>query len=149
VYVEKVLKMKSKYLEQFQKLEGLRDKFELVGDFMLIERMPQEEKKTKSGIVLAPTPGDYKSELQAEQPVFAHVLAVGEGFYDDETGEDIDGKAKPGDIILISPMCVTWFKTFGTVISEGDALVGVARENDAKMFFKGVEGYTAVFEALV
>lgn len=140
--------MKSKYLHLFENLKEVRDQFELTGDYMLVERIPEEEKKTRSGLVLAATPSSHKDALQAEQPVFCHVLAVGEGFYNEETGEDVPNKTQPGDVILISPMAAIWFKTFGTVISEGTAMVGVTMESEIKMRFKGYDGYKRTFEAL-
>lgn len=138
--------MQSKFLNQFKKLTN-GDGFELIGDFILVERIPEEEKKTKSGIVLAATPSTHK-DFGSEPPVFCHVLMVGKGFYDEETDKVVEINVNPGDIVLISPMSAHWFKSFGNLISEGTSTLGLIRESEIKMRFFGAKGYEQFFEIL-
>ncbi len=139
--------MESKYLEQFQKLSELKDCYHIVGDYILVEKIEEKEIKTKGGIIMTPSVETSKDIITAEKPVFCHVLAVGEGFYsEDPTQCPVKLDVNPGDIILIGPMSVTWFKTFGTLASAGS--VGVTRESEIKMRFFGKEGYAKVFGIL-
>ena len=139
--------MNSKYLQHFRRLvEEGKDSYKLVGDYILVERIPDSEKKTAGGIVIPDSPETHKELMSAEKPVFAFVLAVGEGYYDEE-GNSVELGVVPGDVVLLGPVSTTWFKNFGSLVSSGVA-VGVTRESEIKMIFKGAEGYEKVFSLL-
>ena len=78
--------------------------------------------------------------------MFCCVLDVGEGYYDEKTGKDIPLDMKVGDIILVGPMSVTWYKNFGPIITNG--LVGMTRQSEVKERYFGKEGYAKVFGVL-
>jgi hypothetical protein len=163
--------MKSKYLETFKnaQIAGKKD-YALTGDCLLVELMPEEEKKTKSGLIMTSMPESHKELTQGVgRPVFCHVLMVGDGYYKpcpecgDFTGmrsanyecptcknEGVispEMEVNPGDVILVGELSVAWFKTFGTLVSSG-TMVGITRASEIKMIFEGYDGYRRFFSAL-
>jgi co-chaperonin GroES (HSP10) len=137
----------SKYLNAFKSTATL-DSYELVGDAILVERLPPEEKKTKSGIILD-TGMDHKQigTIGADKPQFVHVLAVGKGFYNDVTGEDVPLSVNPGDIILIGTNSVKWFSLL-EIANYEPYTIGLSRESEIQLRFKGPDSYEQYFEAI-
>lgn len=146
---------KSKYLEAFKAAANeAREAYHLIGDNLLVEEIPEEELKTKSGLVIAT--GDRKmiDGVEANRPVFVRVLAVGEGYYQ----EDLDSfppkdKVVPldvqvGDIILVGKLSVAWFSAFGNVVTSKGCRIGRCRESDIAQRFNGEEGYAKYFNTL-
>lgn len=142
--------MKSKFLSAFQAMaqEG-RDAYRLLGDCILLEEIPQEEKKTKSGLVLAGHDRN-RDGFDQNRPFLAYVLATGEGYYNDagESAEEIPLVCKPGDIVLISAITTKWLSYFGPAISTEGARIGLNTAENIQMIFKGQEGYDKVYQIL-
>jgi co-chaperonin GroES (HSP10) len=135
----------SKYLKAFQAIKTeAGDKYHLIGECLIVEEIGQVEVKTASGIVLSSGGTRKVDGLDMNKPLFVRVLAVGEGFYDDETGESLPLETQVGDIILIGRMSVQFFSTFGPLISEGTNQIGLTRESEIRMRFKGEEGWDKV-----
>lgn len=145
---------KSKYLEAFKAVaEVAREAYHLIGDNLLVEEIPEEELKTKSGLVLAT--GDRKmiDGVEANRPVFVRVLAVGEGYYQDEDKSSSSPQVVPldvnvGDIILVGKLSVAWFSAFGNLVTSKGCRIGRCRESDIAQRFKGEEGYAKYFNTL-
>lgn len=137
----------SKYLEAFKLANGL-DKVELIGDAILVEKIPPEEKKTKSGLIVT-THLDHKqtSTLGQDLPTFVHVIAVGKGYYDPETKEDVPLSIQPGDIILVGQLSVKWF-SFMDIDGYEPYSVGLTREAEMQFRFKGAQAYSDYFKAI-
>jgi co-chaperonin GroES (HSP10) len=137
--------MKSKFLEAFKALsEEGKDLFQINGDTIFIEEIPWEEKTTKSGLVLAGSKRNHDG-FDQNRPTLAHVLAVGPGWYNDK-GEDVPCNVRPGDIILINSLVVSWLSYFGPLISiEGGARIGRTRDQDVQFFFRGADGYQKAY----
>ena len=137
----------SRYLPQFTRLADVKSHYKLVGDCLLVEQIPVEkEKKTAGGIIMQTSISGLTNTLDKDAPVFAHVLAVGEGFYD-EDGHDVPNTVEPGDIILIGPTSTRWFSLFE--ISNYEAYqIGITRESEVQLVYKGFEGYRKVIGAL-
>jgi len=139
----------SRYLRAFQNLkETGNDTFQLIGDCLLVERIAEAEVKTKSGLVIA-TPSDHiRNSYNENKPLFARVILVGEGFYDSETGQDTPLDVGVGDIILVGQLSVQWFSTFGELDGYEHNTIGITRESEIKMRFKGEEGKQRAFQIL-
>jgi len=106
--------LESKYLTQFQRLqtEGA-ELFELRGNRLLVEMLPEEEIKTASGLVMAKDVRQVRgSSIAQNEATVALVIYVGKGYYDDSTGEEVPLDVKPGDIILTSAMGLKYYSTF-------------------------------------
>jgi co-chaperonin GroES (HSP10) len=141
--------IESKYLKQFQRMaaEG-KDAYRLNGEFILVEELPFEEKKTKGGIIL---PGSEKNRdgFGQNRPTLVIVLAIGEGYYDDVTGESVPLDVAPGDIILVGGQSVKWLSYLGPIISaEGAARIGLSTASETQLKFNGAAGYQKVYELL-
>lgn len=140
--------MKSRYLDQFKSLrESGKENYELPGDFLIVEKLTEEERKTASGLVMV-APGQHRNTLESQKASFCIVLAVGEGYYDDETKEPIDLETKPGDIILIGEVSARYFSFFGDLQNYEPYTVGITKESEIQMRFRGEEGYRKAFEIL-
>lgn len=145
---------KSEHLEAFQALSlKARDSYELIGDCLIVEHLPEPEKKTASGIILDTERHNNNNQTNSvamNKPVWVRVLAVGEGYYDDETGESVELSVKPGDIVMVGTMSVKWFSIFGDILvdSKGVSQIGLTRESEIQIRFKGEDGYKQAFNVL-
>jgi co-chaperonin GroES (HSP10) len=118
-------------------------KFLLVGDCILVGRVPKRELKTAGGIVLSRGGVRQNNAFDSNLPQFVQVLAVGEGYYDNEKNESIPLDLKPGNIIEVAAHAVRWFSSFGVVPDSEDSGtgVGITRESEYRMKFESYEDY--------
>lgn len=135
------------YLEAFKNLPT--DSFELIGDCLLVEEIRPEEQKTLGGIVL-PTSKEIKQidGVEANRPTWVRVLLVGAGYYDPKDESIVPLDVAPGDIILVGRLSVKWLSTFGPLVSSGENQIGITRESEIQLRFKGQAGQDAVFASL-
>ncbi len=138
----------SKYLEAFKNVDMSSLTHQLIGSTLLVERVPHEEKKTAGGIIM---PTDVTSRqvntMAADLPTFVHVVSVGRGYYNEETGADVPLNVEAGDIILIGALSIKWFSLL-EIDGYEPYSIGLAREEDIQLRFKGLKGYQAYFSAL-
>jgi co-chaperonin GroES (HSP10) len=150
-------KMKeSRYLTRFKRLasEG-QDAYVLNGDFILVEAIPEDELKTKSGLIIATARANTQHGSIAEQkPNWVRVLAVGAGYYSQETDDDgtIVEKTVPldvevGDIVLLPRISIHYFSVFGLEGYEADS-IGISKASEIQLRFHGQEGYERAFRCL-
>lgn len=140
----------SKYLKAFSQTNPAD--IEIIGDILLIELIPDTEMTTKSGIILsAGLDKNQINGLSADKPQFARVLMAGAGYYDDSASDSIKEvplDTKPGDIVLVGRTSIKPFSVFGGLISNGQAQVGLCREGDVQIRFRGDDAYNRFFGAL-
>lgn len=137
----------SKYLARFQTLPT--EAMTLIGDSLLVERVPIEEKRTSSGLIKSADFGanHARNSIKTDLPVFVHVVAVGSGYYDDETKEPVPLDVKVGDIVLVGSHSVNWFSDMD--IPDYQAYeIGLTREQEIKLKFSGKEAYERAFAYL-
>lgn len=150
----------SKYLGAFQAVKA-ESELQLIGEFLLIELIKDEEFKTKSGLIIQSAPSQRQvNGLSADKPTFARILAVGEGYYDDSppTGavagtyavneKNIPLDSKPGQIVLVATGSVKPFSIFGKLINYGEIELGLTRESDIQARFESEEAFNRYFERL-
>lgn len=145
-------------LNAFEKaISQCKDDFYLTGDVLLVQKIPAPEHSKevtgpngqKTQIFLAGGAEKKIDGLDMNLPMFVRVLAVGPGFYDPEDeAKSIGCECEVGDIILIGRMSVNWFSVFGSLISTATAEIGITRESEVRMRFKGQMGYDKFFKAL-
>lgn len=135
----------SKYLEQF----GVASKhFKLFGSKILVEQLEVGEIKSKGGLILS-APAHAKSTLKKQEPMVCVVLAVGEGYTNDD-GASIPLTVKPGNIVVTNLNGVLFFSTLPGVPSYSEMKVGITTESDVQMLFESIEefnAYVSVFMA--
>lgn len=146
----------SKYIEAFKALkEAHNDKFYFTADTILVEKIFTEELKhefkkadgTKAELFLAGGQEKKIDGLDMNLPTFCRVLAVGEGFVTPGE-EEVAVEAEVGDIVLVGKMSVNWFSVFGSLTSTSRHEIGITRENEIKLRFKGQGAYDACFNFL-
>ena len=109
----------------------------ITGDIMLVEKMAFPEPRTASGIIMASgSHGKAFNSLEADKPNFYRVLAVGAGFYDDDTGKDVAVDTQPGSIVLLGSVSVKLFSQFPLQEAYVPDTIGIAREMDVQIKFK-------------
>jgi hypothetical protein len=148
----------SKYLSAFQAIEKeAPDSFELIGDFLLVEEIKDEEftKSIKADdgsikklILTEDTSRRQVNSISSDKPTFVRVLLAGKGYYNDETKEDVPLSVQPGDIILVGGTAIRWFSVFGKLMNYGDTRIGLAQESSIQKRFKGQEGFDKFFDTL-
>lgn len=146
---ESVLNSNPSLLPRFAQLsEKARDAFELIGDCILVERIKEPEKKTASGIIYGLETKNQLGTFAQDRPHWVRVLVVGEGWYDEETGESVPLNVQPGDVVLVSQVSVKYFSTFGDMDGAPADTIGLTRESEIQLRFKGEEGFAKAFAAL-
>lgn len=136
--------MRSKYYNLFQEVGKLQDKsFELIGNCLIVEKLPPEEIKSASGLIMAKGNQHVRDGLFDNLPAFYKVLLVGSGYYDDD-GKTVPLNVQPGDIVLMGQHSVRQLSTFGPIVTDGTTIIGLAREEDISLRFIGEEGYEVV-----
>lgn len=137
----------STYLKAFKELaESGAMNYELMGDNLIVEKIKEEERKV-GGLFIASV-SSHRNTLETDKPHFVRVLAVGKGFYNDETKEPIDLDVKPGDIILVGPVSVKYFSYFGGLNNYEPDSIGITKDAEILLKFKGEEGYNETFNIL-
>lgn len=129
-------------------IESVGDALTIVGDCLLVERLPKKEVKFGS-IIAAPSASKQITGFDSNPPEFVKVLAVGRGYYDDDKNKDVPLDLKPGNIIELGRNSVVWFSSFGTVLdNQKDGTgIGLARESDHRLRFENMEAYNKFMEA--
>jgi co-chaperonin GroES (HSP10) len=145
------MKIDSLYLKRFQNLDDTRSiHFLLKGNLILVEKLPEPEKRTKGGIIL-PSDNSHRqlNSIGADAPNFCVVLQVGEGYYNDngvliEDSMDV----KVGDIVLLPKLSIKYFSIFADLEDYKPDTIGIAKETEIQMIFNQVEGYYEYFRQL-
>lgn len=121
---------------------------EIVGDVLIVQRLPKPEIKTQGGLVLSAGQQRQVTAFNSNQPEFVKVLAVGKGYYNEDTGADVPLDIKPGYVIEVGKNSVNWFSSFGAIIDNLEAGVGVGltRDAEARIRFKSEESYNKFME---
>jgi co-chaperonin GroES (HSP10) len=139
----------SRYLSRFNALTEVKSTFELIGDCLLVEKI-KEEDLIKKGSLYIPISSKMSARegFNENRPSFVRVLAVGEGYYDPETKASVPLNVQAGDIILIGALSVKWFSLFGAMEGYETETIGLTRESEIQLRFKGEDGFKKVFETL-
>ena len=137
----------SKYINRFTNAGEMKESVELIGDCLLVEKIKDEELTTKSGLIIA-TSSRQIGTFAENKPVWVRVLMVGEGYYDSETDTSIPLNAKPGDIALVGQVSTKWFSVFGELKNYEPETIGLTRESEIQLRFKGEDGFKTTFERL-
>jgi co-chaperonin GroES (HSP10) len=134
----------SKLLEAFQFACG----FELIGDLMMVEIIPDEELVTKSGIILnSEFSRNQMDGTFSDKPLFCRVLKVGPGFYDDSfEDKPIPCNSKVGDIVLVGGVSVKRFTIFGQLQTKEK--IGLVKDQDVQGRFGNFETFNQYFKEL-
>lgn len=130
--------MDSKFAAAFRRLsESGADLFELRGSSIIVEVLPEDEIKTKSGLILAAKPEQLHGSVLQHKALIGLVLAVGAGYYDDETKEDIPLEVQPGDIVLLPQFAITPLSTFPGLDSVTNNRLGIIKDESIIFRYKG------------
>lgn len=137
------------YLKAFEAIQQKApESFQLFGDALLVEEIPAEEVKRSSGLVLPVSKAVTNvNGIESNRATFCRVLAVGEGYFDDE-GKETPLNVVVGDVILVGRLSVNWFSVFGNVVATTQSQIGYTRESEIKVRFRGQAGYDAMFSIL-
>lgn len=120
----------------------------IVGDIILVGRLPKQELKTAGGIIVTRGSARQINAFDSNLPQFVQVLAVGEGFYNEETGESVPVDLEPGNVIEVAGHAVNWFSSFGVIpdSAERGTGIGITREPEYRMKFKSYDDYLKFME---
>lgn len=143
----------SLYLDRFQQLSE-KSIATLRGDWMLVEFIPKEEKKTASGIYM-PTDSMSSAQVNGVAPerklTFVRVLFTGEGYDEvDDEGNKIKEALEyaPGDIVAIPFTAIKWFSDFGDMVDYKQDTIGLAQAAMVQWHLGSEDNYTKVFDVL-
>ncbi len=134
--------MESKYFDKFTTLfKELGGSVVLRGNALLIEAIEEDEEiVTKGGIIIAQDPNQVKGGLGNDRPMVGLVLAVGEGYYDAETGKTTPLDIPVGAVVMHPPYSLTSMSTFPGMAGLTKNL-GIIGENEVHFFYKDREAY--------
>lgn len=144
------------YLKVFESLQD-SDLWTLDGDNMLVEIFDQGEDArevtrddgSKVQLVLAAsTTGRQLGSFQENKPCLMRVLKVGRGYFNDK-GETVALDLKPGAIVEVPKMAVSWrSRVLSIVAVGGDEQIGYVRRESVLQSFPSEEAYRRVCVAL-
>lgn len=137
--------MKSKYLKQF---EAASSSIRLRGNRILIEPMPKEEIKSAGGLIMAAPETDHRSTLEQNRASLAIVLAVGEGYYDEDTGADSPLDINVGNVVLVNAYGLRCYSSFPGVRDYTQDGIAMIRDSDVNAVWETVEAFEAYREKL-
>lgn len=138
--------MNSRYLNKIQAMVRDNDSLELIGDLLIVEKLPEPEARKVGGLYMQGS-SHARSEMGLDtRPNMVLVVAVGKGYYDED--KNIDLNVKPGDVILVPHASVKWFSSFGDMLGYDPDTLGLTREVEIQMRFKGIEAYEEAFKKL-
>lgn len=126
----------SKYIEA---MKNARPMFLLTGNALLVEIIPWGELKTKGGIIMSAGDTNKVRTLEADLPIMVHVIATGEGYYDDN-GDAVPLDINVGDILMLGKNAVKRFPVLPIDGYQADS-VGITSENEAQIVWRGIEAY--------
>jgi hypothetical protein len=86
--------------------------------------------------------------LNDAKPLFFRVLQVGEGYYDDVTKEPVPLTSKQGDIIVTGLASVKLFAMLPGVKRYKPFSIGLTRESDILLRFKGEASFEQFLKEL-
>jgi co-chaperonin GroES (HSP10) len=93
--------MQSKYLSFFTNLCEVQPNFyKLYGSRILVEVLPEPELKTEGGLFVGKA-GNFRTDTEENKFTAAVVIATGNGYFDDESGEDVPLDVKPGQVVEV------------------------------------------------
>lgn len=115
-----------------------RQLFSLIGNLLMVEKLPIEEIKTTSGLVIAGFK-DQQNSVVASQPVFMRVVAVGEGTIND-IGDELPCDTAVGAIILVGDMSVRWLSHLPIKGYSANS-VGITNESEIQLRFESEEKF--------
>ncbi len=137
-----------KYLNAFQQTAAQHSSsFELIGEHLLVEVIPDEEFKTKSGLIMAAGTSHQVNSLVSDKPTFVRILMTGTGTPDDD-GEMVKYDVEPGDICLVGAHSIKYFSVFGQLVTYGETRIGLTLAGEIQMRFKGQTGFDEFFGTL-
>jgi len=115
--------MKSQYLDIFKKLID-ENIIGLQGNRILIEFLKEEERVTKSGIILSESKDE---KFRGDKAQFCIVLATGPGQLN-EDNELKEMSVKLGDMIMVNQYQVKWLKDFFGLHNFREGSIGLIEE---------------------
>jgi len=140
--------MKSEYVNKFKNVRNLKgvrfggDPASPGTDFLLIERIEDEEIKTKSGLVIAKAPDNFRmSDTEALRSHLGFIVYAGEHLKDDP-------RFAPGTIVLLNEYSIRWYTTFPGIDAYTEKKLGLTLSSEIKMSFESVEAFEAFREGL-
>lgn len=138
--------MISRYLEAFQKLQE-SDGVEFIGDLLVVEKLPAPQARSVGGLLVQDSSHARSAFAEETRPHLALVVAVGQGYYGDDDKE-IALNTKPGDIVLVPPQSIKYFSAFGALANYQPDTIGITRDGEVQMRFRGAEAYQQAFDIL-
>lgn len=137
--------MTSRYLEAFQKLQASNN-VEFIGDLLVVEKLSIPQARSVGDLLVQDSDHARSAFSEATRPHLALVVAVGEGYYSDD--KDVALNTKPGDIVLVPPQSIKYFSAFGALANYQPDTLGITRDGEVQMRFRGAEAYEQAFDIL-
>lgn len=140
------MSLTSKYLERFSKLKTRQ--LPLRGNRVLVEVLPKEEFKAgNSGLIMA-AESDSRTSTEQNRADLAIVLAVGDGYFNEETGKLEPLDIEVGNVILVSRMGLKLYSQFPGIPEYTKETLALTRDSEVHAAWSSLEEYQAYSKAL-
>jgi hypothetical protein len=140
--------MQSEYLTQFDRvrdLPGVRfggDPASPDLDYLLIEKIDDEEVTTKSGLVIAKAPSTHRmSDTDSLRAHLGFIVWAGDNVRGDK-------RFAPGTVILLNEFSIRWYSTFPGLPAYTEKKLGLTLSSEIKMSFENIDAFNRFQEAL-
>lgn len=138
--------LKSLHLEKFKNVTW--ELLPIRGDRILVEILPKEEMKTKSGLHIASSLSDLKSKAEMHRARLCIVLHKGNGYVDEE-GETVDIDVERGAVVMVAQASLDIYSDMPGISQYTEETLGMIRENAIIAYWPTFEAYDTYRKALI
>lgn len=145
------MQLNSKYLRAFERIrKEMGDSFVLRDDILMVERIPQPEKKSKGGLIIPDVEqlmGKKMHSMSEDYPTLSLVLHCEPEYFCRKELRVVPSKHNPGDIIYTPRWSIEWHEIFAAMdFGDGDLNnIGKVLRSEAQYIWRGPGAYEQAF----
>jgi co-chaperonin GroES (HSP10) len=130
------------FTKEFTRLKALGpETFVLRGSTIIVELVPDEELKTKGGIIIA-TPSDHVRKSVTEHKLqVGRVLMTGQGYWDEEKEAYVPLDVEPGAIVILPQYSTQLISTFPGIARPTGNKLALVKESELLAYYPNETAY--------
>jgi co-chaperonin GroES (HSP10) len=129
--------MESKYLPKFQKMQHAD--IPLRGNRLIVEVMPKEEMKSAGGLVLKTSLDDHRNQTEMNRPTLCVVLAKGDGYVNESSGELEPLAEEVGNVAMVSHYGLKILPDFPLLHEYTKDTMALTRDTEIHILWPSIE----------
>ncbi len=129
--------------KEFGTLRELGEKvFVLRGSTLIVEIMPEQELKTKGGLIMsAPTDHRRGDSINAHKLEIGRVVMAGEGYWDEDTKTMLPLEAQAGAIVILPQYSTSILSMFPGINKPTANKLAMVKMGDVLAYYPSAEAF--------